>query len=119
MSNGDDYTYLTPANTKINTMETISYYYTITNYNGINLYFGKYLVTGKYIYSDKYRMMYFLDGKLHRSNGPALIYYTGLKSISYFYLGTEYKKKEEWFQVLTTEEKRQALWNSFGNSNGD
>lgn len=81
--------------------------------------------TGKIISEETnthfYVETYVVDGKIHREDGLAMIYW---KSKSYdeafksfrdefdFYLkGILYKKTEEWFEQLTEEQKIQALFN--------
>ncbi len=54
-------------------------------------------------------------GLIHRTDGPAMI----CRSVErpdfveeiYFYYGKVYSSKEEWFAVLTPEEKCEAIWN--------
>ncbi len=54
-------------------------------------------------------------GVLHNNLGPAVI--SGLTStgtnpqLFYWYLGKHYKTRSEWFEVLTSEEKRAVIWN--------
>ena len=50
-----------------------------------------------------------LNNLIHRDDGPALEYDNGHKG--WFFHGERFETKEEWFQVLTEEQKVKALYN--------
>lgn len=69
--------------------------------------------TGKAIWEDHLEydgdIDYWLDGKEHRIDGPALISAEGYTA---FYIrGSYFYKKEDWFKALSEDEKLEALWN--------
>ena len=51
---------------------------------------------------------WFQDGKLHRLDGPAVILYNDNKE--WFKYGVQYTSKESFFENLTEEEKKIALF---------
>jgi hypothetical protein len=51
---------------------------------------------------------WYLDGKRHRVDGPAVIYSVGDK---YWYLNGKNYSYEEWFNKLTPEQQYNYLWN--------
>jgi hypothetical protein len=51
---------------------------------------------------------WFLKGKLHRIDGPAIEFKNGDKS--WYLNGIEYSQ-EEWFERLSEEDKEKAVWN--------
>lgn len=51
---------------------------------------------------------WFLNGKLHRIDGPAIEYKNGDKL---WYLNGVPYPQEEWFNLLTDEDKLNAVWN--------
>ncbi len=52
-------------------------------------------------------MAYDLVGLVHSTKGPA---FSNLDYPTYFYYGKHYSR-DEWFEFLTLEEKREYLWN--------
>lgn len=52
--------------------------------------------------------LYFKQGRLHRTDGPAVIYVGGL--CNWYYDG-EKLSPQELFEKLTDEEREQAIWN--------
>ena len=52
--------------------------------------------------------LWYLDGKLHREDGPAIEFPDGYKE---WYLNDEIFLKEEWFKRLTPEQQENYLWN--------
>ncbi len=55
------------------------------------------------------RYHWYLNGQLHREDGPAVEYISGLKQ---WYLNGKPYSKEEWFEKLTTDEQKdKALFN--------
>jgi hypothetical protein len=59
----------------------------------------------EYRYGTKY---WFQDGKLHRLDGPAVILYNDNKE--WFKYGVQYASKEDFFEDLSEEEKKIALF---------
>ncbi len=57
---------------------------------------------------DRGHYCWFIDGKLHRKDGPAIEYYNGTKS---WWLNGYSYSQEEWFERLTPEQKEKAIWN--------
>lgn len=56
--------------------------------------------------------IYFLNGKKHREDGPAMIWNEPTEYNSEYYLnGYSYQDSESWFQSLTEDEKEKALFN--------
>ncbi len=51
---------------------------------------------------------WFIHGKKHREDGPAVIYSNGERH--WYFDGWKYPQ-EEWFGLLTSEEKEKAVWN--------
>jgi hypothetical protein len=51
---------------------------------------------------------WYLNGKLHRIDGPAIERYDGGKA--WFLNGVNYSQ-EEWFEMLSKEDKLKAIWN--------
>ncbi len=51
---------------------------------------------------------WYLDGELHRNDGPAVIYSIWVKE---WWLNGENYSQEEWFELLTSEQKEAAIWN--------
>jgi hypothetical protein len=52
--------------------------------------------------------VWYLNGKLHRIDGPAIEFANGYKS--WYLNGTKYSQ-EEWFEMLSDEDKEKAIWN--------
>jgi hypothetical protein len=63
--------------------------------------------TGIVEYSNGTKVWY-LNGKTHRLDGPAIEYPSGTK---YWYLNDVYYPQEEWFERLSEEDKEKAIWN--------
>ncbi len=63
-------------------------------FSGVINYFGNY--------------HWYLNGKKHRDDGPALIYFDGSKV---YYFNDFYSSQEEWFEFLTPRQKEKAIWN--------
>jgi hypothetical protein len=59
----------------------------------------------EYSYGSQY---WFQDGKLHRLDGPAVILYNDNKE--WFKYGVQYTSKEDFFEDLSEEEKKIALF---------
>ena len=59
----------------------------------------------EYLKGTKY---WFQDGKLHRLDGPAVILYNDNKE--WFKYGVQYASKEDFFEDLSEEEKKIALF---------
>lgn len=62
-------------------------------------------------YLDKlnvFAIIYFENGKLHREDGPAIIYNSGLKK---WYFQGENISPQELFDKLTSEQKERVIWN--------
>ena len=53
---------------------------------------------------------WFVNGERHRVDGPALIYEDGTKE---WWLNHKRYKKEEWFELLTEEQKVKALYSEY------
>lgn len=54
------------------------------------------------------RVIFFKDGRIHRNNGPAVVYLYN-DGVSYYYNGQGFTK-QRWFEQLTPDEKYIALW---------
>ncbi len=64
------------------------------NFTGVICYLGHY--------------MWYVNNKKHRDDGPAVIYSDGSKQ---WLLDGFFYSQEEWFELLTPEEKEKALFN--------
>jgi antitoxin component YwqK of YwqJK toxin-antitoxin module len=55
---------------------------------------------------------YYLNGKIHRENGPAFIYYykNGNIGSESHYINGKYLTEEEWYSRLTTKQKVNILY---------
>lgn len=53
-------------------------------------------------------LVYYEGGKVHRKNGPAIIYHDGGKG---WYWQGRISTKEEIFEKLSDEEKEEVIWN--------
>ncbi len=62
--------------------------------------------TGVANYYEAYH--WYLNSKRHRDDGPAIEYAGGDK---YWYLNGKEYPKEEWFELLTSEQQIKFLWN--------
>ncbi len=51
---------------------------------------------------------WYLNGVIHREDGPAIIRLSGEKL---WYLNDIKYTQEEWFELLTLEQKEKAIWN--------
>jgi hypothetical protein len=51
---------------------------------------------------------YYLNGKKHRVDGPAVEFVNGYKE---WFLNGIYYSQEEWFELLSEEDKLKAIWN--------
>ncbi len=47
-------------------------------------------------------------GVRHRLNGPALIYSSGYRI--WYYYGQSFLNKEDWFNVMSPEDKKNVVW---------
>jgi hypothetical protein len=65
------------------------------NYTGVAEYFNG-------------NKVWYLNGKLHREDGPAVEYIDGSKS--WYLMGIRHTQ-EEWFERLSEEDKLEAIWN--------
>lgn len=53
-------------------------------------------------------LVWYENGKVHRKDGPAIIYYTGERR---WYFDGSISSKEEVFEKLTDEERDKVIWN--------
>jgi hypothetical protein len=51
---------------------------------------------------------WWVNGKLHREDGPAIEYPNGDKQ---WYLNGKHSSQEEWFEMLSEENKLEMIWN--------
>jgi hypothetical protein len=53
-------------------------------------------------------LIWYYKGKVHREDGPAIDYPNGYKA---WYLNGIKYSQEEWFEMLSDEDKLEAIWN--------
>jgi hypothetical protein len=69
------------------------------------LYPKNYTGIAEYYNGTKY---WYLNGMLHRLDGPAVEHYSGYKR---WYLNGINYPEEEWFELLNDDDKEKAIWN--------
>lgn len=64
-------------------------------------------------WDDRIDKNYYKNGKHHRTNGPAAVEYLNSENEKiHFMLNGRYYRKEEWFGLLSEDEKIEAFFNS-------
>jgi hypothetical protein len=54
---------------------------------------------------------WYINGKLHRVNGPAIEYHDESSHLNEWFLNDKEYSQEEWFEMLSEENKLEMIWN--------